>query len=624
MKKLISTAFVFVLLTLTDSIATTNGQKGTALVNSTGLYIDGKPFQMIAGEIHYFRVLPQYWRDRLLKLKACGLNTVSTYCPWSAHEPKQNTFDFSDNLNVKAFLEICKELDIKVMFRPGPYICSEWDFGGLPWWLLKDANISIRSRDPKFLNPASTYIKRILKEVEPYFCNNGGPIVAIQIENGYASYGNDIKYLEALRDLVLETGFKGIIYTADGDSTTRLNALDVKGVWRTLMCGTSIEKSLDFMNVVQPNMPQMISELWSGQGIKLKNPMRIRNIESLAQQIDAVLAKKNHIVLYMFHGGRTGFMSGASRMATSPYTPFVSSYDTDALVDESGYLKPKYFAFRNVFLKYNPDASKYPIPPNPEKTSYGNIEFTQYASMLENLENLTTKTATSYKMLSMEDMDQGFGFIHYTTKIDKPLFALNVKLQGIRDYAWVDFEGERKAEFSHNDTETSIDLQIPENGGKLDILVENQGRVNFSLTMEENRKGIIGGVVLNNQMFHSNWTMRSLPLSNLEKISWKTIPNNSKKIKYPAFFKAKISIKEPKDTYLTFGKSGRGYCWINGYPLARYDKTSPLITMHIPAALLKKGENTIEILELKSADLQNIKSVKEPIGNVKGEIKVLK
>ena len=259
-----------------------------------------------------------------------------------------------------------------------------------------------------------------------------------------------------------------------------------------------------------------------------------------------------------------------------------------------------------------------------EVTGYGNIEFTQYASMLDNLENLTTQTLKSFRMLSMEEMDQGFGFIHYSTKIEKPLFPLNITLQGISDYAWVDFEGERKAEFSHDAPQTSIDVDVPENGGKLDILVENQGRINFSLVMDKNRKGILGGVVLNKQMFHSNWTMRSLPLSNLEKISWQAIPSNKQQIKYPAFFKAKLSIKNPKDTYLTFGKSGRGYCWINGYQLARYDKTSPLITMHIPAALLKSGENTIEILELENADLSNIKSVQEPVGNVKGEIKVLK
>ncbi len=624
MKKILYIVLAFVFTSIVNVIhAQDNGKNGETVVNSSGVYVDGKPFQFLAGEIHYFRVLPQYWRDRLEKLRACGLNTVSTYCPWSWHEQKQGDFNFSGNLDVRAFLEICKEMDIKVMFRPGPYICSEWDFGGLPWWLLKDKNITIRSLDSKFFNPASIYFKRILKEVEPYFCNNGGPIVAIQIENGYASYGNDIKYLEALRDIVIDSGFKGIIYTADGDSATRLNALDVKGVWRTLMCGTSLQKSIDFMHKIQPNMPQMISELWSGQGIRLKTPMRVRDVKSMVKAVDSLLAQKTHIVLYMFHGGSSRFMSGASRMATSPYNPFVSSYDTDALVDESGYLKPKYFAFRDVFLKYNPSAAKYPIPKNPEKISYGDISFTMYSPMLDNLENLTTKIAKSHRMLSMEDMDQGFGFIHYSTKIDKPLFPLDISLQGVRDYAWVDFNGERKAEFSHNDNVASIKVDVPEQGGILDILVENQGRVNFSLTMEENRKGIINGVVLNNQMFHNNWTMRSIPLENLKSVKWRDIPVDLKQIKYPAFFKAKLMItEEPKDTYLSFGRSGRGYCWINGNPLSRYDKTSPLITTHVPAAFLKKGENIIEILELEKADLTNVKSVEAPLGEVKG-IKLL-
>ena len=602
-----------------------NGGKGTAVVNPSGVYVDGKPFHFLAGEIHYFRVLPQYWRDRLEKLRACGLNTVSTYCPWVAHEPQQDEYDFTDMLNLRAFLEICKEMDIKVMLRPGPYICSEWDFGGLPWWLLADSNICIRSLDPKFFTPTKKYMERILKEAEPYFCNNGGPIVAIQIENGYASYGNDIKYLEALRDIVLDSGFKGIIYTADGDSNVRVNALDVKGVWRTLMCGTNLEKSVDIMHKVQPNFPQMISELWSGQGIKLRTPMRVRDVESLAKQIDAVLSRGTHLVLYMFYGGSSGFMSGAGRnFKMGSYLPFVSSYDTDALVDESGYLKPKYYRFRDVFLKYNPSAAKYPIPQNPEKCALGKINFTEYAPLLENLDVLTTKTATSHKMLSMEEMGQGFGFIHYTTKIDKPLFPLDIKLLGVRDRAWVDFEGERKGVFTHNDEESSIKVEVPDKGGKLDILVENQGRVNFSLTMSENRKGIIGGVILNNQLFQNGWQMRSLPLKDISKVAWKNIPANTKAIKYPAFFRAKINISDPKNTYLKFGKSEGGYCWVNGFPLSRYDITSPLITMNVPSALLKKGENVIEILELGNVDLNNIESVAEPIGNVKGEIKVLK
>ena len=522
-------------------------QAGTARATPEGVFVDGKPFQFLAGEIHYFRVLPQYWRDSLEKLRACGLNTVSTYCPWNAHEPKRGEFDFSGALNLRAFLQQCQDLGLKVMLRPGPYICSEWDFGGFPWWLLLDKNMCIRSLDPLYFNPASAYMKRILKEAEPYFCNNGGPIVAIQIENGYASYGNDIKYLEALRDIVLDSGFKGIIYTADGDSKTRLNALNVKGVWRTLMCGGNLPAALSIMKTLQPNMPQMIGELWCGQLIRYNSPMGVENLPLMCARLDEVLSSGAGVALYMFHGGTNfWFMNGAGRtMEPGTYLPFISSYDSAAPLDEAGCLTPKYFAFRDVFLKHNPQAAKYPVPQNPKRRAYGAIKFDEYAPIAENIANLTAKTASSFRPLSMEEMGHPQGLIHYATRIAKPLFPLDVRILGVRDYAVAYFNGRKLASFTQNDADASFKIDVPDGGGDLEILVENQGRVNYSLTMSENRKGITGGVVINNQQFQCNWTMRSLPLDSLAKLKWGKVPAKPGAIKYPAFFRAKFNVDTP-------------------------------------------------------------------------------
>ncbi len=609
-----------VLCGCTSAKAPKNGAEGTAVVNSDGVFVDGKPFKFLAGEIHYFRVMPEYWRDRLEKMRACGMNTVTTYCPWNSHEPVSGTFDFSGRLDLRAFLKLCQDMDIKVMLRPGPYICSEWDFGGLPAWLLTEPNMEIRSRNPQFMKAVKSYYDRILDEAKPFFCNNGGPIIAIQIENGYASWGNDVKYLEDLRDIVLDTGFKGIIYTADGDSDVRINATGPKGVWRTLMIGEKLERGIEVMNETQPNMPQMISEWWVGQGLRLSNPMRIRNYPEMAKELDSVLAKGAHVACYMFHGGTNyGFMSGGLRNPPSlPYTPFVSSYDVDAMLNEAGDPTPKYFAFRDVFLKYNPDYKKFPVPPASEKKSYGTIKFEQVASFNDNIDNLAVKTIQSPNIKTMEELGQWYGFINYKSTLRPQSFKLPIELRGVRDRAWVNVDGEEKAVFTQNDKSTAVVVDVPKKGAELSILVENMGRVNFALTMAENRKGITGGVVLNKQQFQCNWTIQSLPLNNLEKIKWNALSSTSKP-KYPAFFKGKFNVEKPADTYLCFKKGKRGYCWINGELLGRYDYTGPLLTTYVAAPLLKKGENTIEVLELEGMEDFCVDTVTSPVGIVKGE-----
>ena len=593
--------------------------KVSAQVNSKGLFVGGKPVHVLAGEVHYFRVMPEQWRDRLEKLRACGLNTVSTYCPWNAHEPREGEFNFEGRYDLAAFLKLCKEMGLYVMVRPGPYICSEWDFGGLPAWLLTKENTVLRSSNKSFLDAYMGYFKRIMKETEPYFCNNGGTVIAIQIENGYASYGNEMKYLEFLRDAVKKTGFDGIIYTADGDSDVRINAENPEGVWRTLMIGYDLGKGVDVMEKVQPNMPQMISEWWVGQGLLLGKPMRVRPYEKMAKELDAVLARGVHVSCYMFHGGTNfGLTNGALRdvPASKKYTPFISSYDVDAMLTEAGDPTPKYFAFREVFLKYNPDAKKYAVPSATKKASYGKIEFTEIAPMTENLDALTVKRHKGEKMLTMEQLGQYYGFVAYESRMRPQSFPVPVELRGIRDRAFVFLDGELKAVFDQNTENSSVVLDIPASGADLLILAESMGRVNFGLTIEDNLKGITGGVVLNKQQFQNDWLTRSMPLESLSELKWREIGGGEK---YPAFLRGKFKVDDVADTFLSFEKGTRGYCWINGKLLGRYDNTSPLLSTFVPAQWLKKGENTLEILEFSGMSEFRADSETTRVKNVKGK-----
>ena len=611
---------IFCLTALLLSLGCTSTESYIACVKSDGIFVGKNKMQILAGEMHYFRILPECWRDRIQKLKACGLNTVSTYCAWNLHEPEKNQFNFSGRNDLAAFLKICQEEDVKVLLRPGPYICSEWDFGGLPYWLLKDKNIKIRTSDPKYFNHAQSYLKRILKEAEPFFCNNGGPIIAVQIENEYASYSNDELYVKKIKNTIEESGFKGILYTADGNPRFFV-PVKIDNVWRTLTIGENIDKGIVSMEENQPDMPQMIAEWWVGQGIRLGVPLRVRDVEKMKKELDAVLSKGTSISCYMFHGGKSyGFMSGGLRSKDYKLIPFMSSYDVDALLNEAGDPTPKYFAFREIFLKYNPDAKKYSVPPASEKRIFKDATFDSIASFRKNIKNLSKKTVSSQHLLSMEDIGQAYGFINYKTKIKRRLVGKNrITLENLRDRAWIRYNGKDIGVIMQNDKVQHVDIKDAKDEAELEILVENMGRVNYGATLPDNRKGL-GDLIFESQR-HCGWEIDSIPLDSIDKIEWNKLRDYTSD--YPAFIKGSFNVDKVADTYIDLKNFTRGYIWINGILLGRYDEIGPFLTTYIPAGILKQGKNEIKLLELVSMKKPNASFTDTPVGIVKDKVQTL-
>ena len=318
--------------------------------------LDGKPFRILSGEMHYFRIPPEYWRDRLLKLKACGLNTVATYMPWNLHERTSGKFDFSGMLDVRAFLELADELGIKVLLRPGPYICSEWEFGGFPAWLLAVKGLRLRCSEPQYMGFVERYFKAVFEQVKEFYTRN---IIMFQIENGYASYGNDMVYYNFLKKLVDDSGYQNVVIAADGDSDTRISNKIPDGVWRTLMCGRENPvPQLEFNQSEQPEMPQFIVEYWNGQHMSTGEPIRPRDPVLIVENLRKALEWGAHINLYMFHGGTNfGFLNGAMLSLDGWYSQLITSYDTAAPVSEAGDTRELYRMYRPLFAKYNPEFS---------------------------------------------------------------------------------------------------------------------------------------------------------------------------------------------------------------------------------------------------------------------------
>lgn len=556
---------------------------------------DGKPVRIFSGAIHYFRVVPEYWRDRLLKLKACGLNTVETYVPWNVHEPRPGEFNFEGMADIVKFIEIAHELDLMVIVRPGPYICAEWEFGGLPSWLLADPNMRLRCYHKPFLERVDKYFDELLPRLKPLLCTNGGPIIAMQVENEYGSYGNDKEYLEYLKKGMIDRGIDVLLFTSDGPSDGMLQSGTLEDVFMTVNFGSRPEEDFGKLKEYQPDKPLVCMEFWNGWFDHWGGGHHTRDGADVADVLARMLKMGASFNFYMFHGGTNfGFYNGANRY--EKYSPTITSYDYDAPLSECGDPTEKYYAVQEVLSKYvdvNKDLMPEPIP----KKAYGKLELTETADLFDNLDRLSNPVKTTCPE-PMEKLGQDYGFILYSTNIPGPRKDEQLFLQDVHDRAWIFLDGEFKGIYMRDEIQ-DITLDIPKEGARLDILVENMGRINYGPHLKD-YKGITEGVRLGNQ-FLFGWTIYTLPLKDISSLSY----DGQKEDKVPAFFRGYLDVDELADTFISMEGWGKGIVFVNGFNLGRYWEVGPTKTLYVPAPLLKKGKNEIIVFELEK--------VKEPV-----------
>ena len=581
-------------------------------------YLDGEPFRLIGGDIHYFRIHPKDWEKRLDLAVDFGLNTIQTYVPWNAHEPHPGVYDFDGMLDLGAFLKLCGEKGLKVLLRPSPYICSEWDEGGLPSFLLKDRNMILRSSDPAYLAAVKRYYERLIPEFLPYLATNGGPIIAVAVENEYGSYGNDHKYLEALADMLIEGGVDVPLYTTDGDADFllrfgRSNDNNFFGVNYRAKIGTSAHAET-IARLVGNDKPFFVGEFWAGRSMHWGEPFRHRTPEENANGFKEALELGGHVCFYMFSGGTNfGFMGGANMgRSYSPrpgtperYIPHTTSYDVDALISESGEPTEKYFLCRDVLDEYLGKEKRPHIVPE-HKTQSFSIELTESAELFENLDALTEVHEYSISPKPMEDYDQNYGLILYSTKLNAFIDpAVRILPSVYRDRANIYIDGDWFATFLRDRGATKVADRslmlgnipaIAQKGQerKIDVLVENIGRVNYSSQISYERKGLEEGIHCSVSILFG-YDTRTLPLDDLSRLEWKDNKHTDHK---PCFFKGKFDAVSGVDTYISFENLGHGYIWINGFNVGRYDSAGPQMTLYLPGHFLNDSDNEIIVLDI--------------------------
>lgn len=565
--------------------------------NNGQYLLDGKPYRIISGAIHYFRVVPEYWKDRLLKLKACGFNTVETYIAWNMHEPKEGEYVFDGMADVVSFIELAGELGLHVIVRPSPFICAEWEFGGLPGWLLAYSELQLRCCDPLYLSKVDRYYDALIPRLVPLLSTHGGPILAVQVENEYGSYGNDSNYLRYMRNGLLSRGVDVLLFTSDGPTDEMLLGGTLEDVHATVNFGSCAEESFRKYREYRSEEPLMVMEYWNGWFDHWMKDHHVRDAEDVAGVLDDILTQGSSLNMYMFHGGTNfGFYNGANHIVA--YEPTTTSYDYDAPLTEWGDPTAKFEAVRSVLGKHG-IAPTCPLPEPIPKISYGKVALMERAELFtaSNLEKLS-EPVNSVCVQPMEKLGQSYGFILYSTYVKGPRSRQKLYIEGVRDRAQVFLDGQVLGVIERWNPQP-LELSIPAGGAQLDILVENMGRINYGPLIRD-PKGILDGVRIDNQLQY-NWTIRSLPLEPeaLAALAYKEQTVEKQEAGgLPGFYRGSFGVEEIGDTFLRFDGWNKGVAWINGFNLGRYWNAGPQRALYIPGPLLRKGRNELVLLEL--------------------------
>lgn len=577
-------------------------------IKNKKFYMDSKPFDIYSGAMHYFRTVPEYWEDRLTKLKAAGFNTVETYVCWNLHEKKPGEFDFSGILDIEKYLEIAQKVGLYAIVRPGPYICAEWDFGGLPAWLLKDKNMQIRCMYPDYLKCVERFYKELLPRLVPHLESHGGNIIAMQVENEYGSYGNDKEYLHYVEKLTRDCGVDCLLFTSDGNTNNMISGGSLPDIYKVLNFGSRSRTAFNVLKGFENDGPNMCGEFWCGWFDHWRDKHHTRNSLEIVNEIKGFIDNGASFNMYMFHGGTNfGFTAGANHNQGHGYEPTVTSYDYCAMLTEWGDYTPAYHAVRKLLCEKQ-GIEPPELPESPKLQSIGKVELTETASLFENLDNIGEKHHVPVPE-GMEYFGQNFGLIYYETTLKGKYNASPMYVKNVHDFADVYFDGEKKASidrtlYSVEGKTTLKDVIFKKKKGesspflmpalsgerKIGVLVDTMGRVNYGENMLD-RKGI-SDIYLGIQRL-MNYDVWTLPLDNLDKLKY----SSSVKKEEPVFLKGSFKTDSKADCFVHLDGFNRGCVYINGFNLGRFWKVGPQKSLYLPGTLLK-DENEIIVFNI--------------------------
>ncbi|WP_433019857.1 glycoside hydrolase family 35 protein [Kribbella sp. CA-294648] len=551
-------------------------------IGESDFLLDGAPFRILSGALHYFRVHPDSWADRIEKARLMGLNTIETYVPWNAHSPRRGVFDTAGMLDLDRFLRLVADAGMYAIVRPGPYICAEWDNGGLPAWLFREPGVGVRRNEKQYLAAVSEYLEQVLRIVRPLQIHEGGPVVLVQVENEYGAFGDDQVYLKAVADMIGQAGITVPLVTVDQPVDEMQAAGGLSGVLRTASFGSRSAERLQTLRAHQPTGPLMCMEFWDGWFDHWGGPHHTTSVEEAAAELDALLAAGASVNVYMFHGGTNfGLTNGANDKGV--YRPTITSYDYDAPLDEAGNPTAKYHAFREVIARYAP------VPADEVPAAEPSPEFE--VTLGEPISLLDRGPWVEHESLPTLD-ELGTRLAIYRTAVDIDRPAL-LEIGEIRDRAQLYLDGHPLGTLERENHDRAI--LLPRARGKLDLVVEDQGGVNYGPRIGET-KGIVGPALLDSAPI-TRWATCAIDLDGIPSL-WSSITGAADPSPGPTAWRAVFELGEARDLFLRTNAWGKGIAWVNGFCLGRYWRRGPQETLFVPGPAVRAGNNELVVLEL--------------------------
>jgi beta-galactosidase len=607
-------AFLLLLISLTNCALQAQKKTHSFQIANGQFLLDGKPIQIHSGEMHYPRVPKEYWHHRMQMMKAMGLNTIATYVFWNYHNTAPGVCDFkSGNRDLAEFIRTAQDEGLFVILRPGPYVCAEWEFGGYPWWLQNNKELSIRNNQP-FLDSCNVYIKKVAEQVKDLQVTHGGPIIMVQVENEFGSYMSqrtDIpteqhrKYYTSIMSMLKEAGFDAPLFTSDGSWLFDNGA--IAGILPTANGEGNIDNLKKAVDKHYTGGPYMVAEFYPGWIDHWGEPFTRIEPDQTVRQTEKYLQNKVSFNFYMVHGGTNfGFTAGANYNEEHGIQPDITSYDYDAPISEAGWATPKYLAIRELMKKYV-DYAVPEIPAQIPVIKVGDIKLDKSVNLFDWKKNI--KPVYNDTPLTFEQLGQGYGYVLYSKRFNQPMSG-KLTIAGLRDYALVYVNGKKVGELNRIYNQYTIDVNIPFNA-RLDILVENMGRINYGAAIPYNSKGIISPIKINDFEITGDWEMYKLPMDKMPDLASVT---TVAKAGLPAIYAGNFTVKKVGDVFLDMRGWGKGIVFVNGINIGRYWKVGPQQTLYLPGCWLNKDLNKVVIFEQQNDNVQMVlKSTDKPI-----------
>lgn len=568
--------------------ATTSARSVT--IGGGKFVINGKPTQIISGEMHPVRIPRPYWLNRLKMAKAMGLNAVTVYVFWNMHEPSPGVWNFSGQYDIAEFVRLAQQEGLYVILRPGPYVCAEWSFGGFPDWLLRDPKMQVRSLYPGYMKAATAYIDHLGRQLSPLLWTHGGPIIAVQVENEYGSWGHDKAYLKAVKNMEIKAGLGGVVmYTGDGPGLWGGTLPDLPAAIDVGPGG--VKSGFEQLQKFRPHQQLMyVAEFYPGWFDQWGHPHQTgAPIAEQLKDLNWLLSRGYSVSLYMFNGGTDwGFMNGANASGTK-YNPQTTSYDYSAPLNEAGDPTPDYYAFRKLFQKYRPGVKLPPVPTPPSLIKVAPFHLTRSASLWTNL----PQPVHSVDPLHFEHFNIATGYMLYRTELHGPAKGV-LDVGGARDYDVVYINGHEVGTLDRRLNQHELTIDVPGPSARLDILDEDTGRINYGHLLSTDRKGLIFPVTFNGSTL-TGW--ENYPLRLAEPPA--TLRWHRGEVAAPAFHRGTFTLDKVGDTFLDVSALGKGLLWVNGHAIGRIWNIGPQQSDYVPGCWLHKGVNTVTVFDLE-------------------------